>query len=77
MKIMKYDEFHGILEDDGHEFSFYWSGDEDSYVSFGKVKDYVKNKKLTPMPLNEVLKFSKALVESGYWVWKKHGFCGI
>lgn len=33
MKIMKYDEYHGILEDDGYQFSFYWSGDEDSLWS--------------------------------------------
>ena len=77
MKIMKYDKYHGILEDDGHEFSFYWSGDEDSCVYFEKVKDCIKNKKLTPMPLNEVLKLSKALVESGYWTWKKCGFRGL
>ena len=78
MKIMKYDECHGIIEDDdGHQISFYWDGGEDDYVYFEKVKDYERNKKLTPMSLPELYTFSKALVESDYWIWKKRGFCEV
>lgn len=77
MKIRKYDEYHGIIEDDGHQFSFYWPGNEDNFVSFGKVKDYERKHKLTPMPISEVYKFCKALKDSGYWTWKERGFCGI